>query len=117
MLAQRTTSAVNSLNKNILKGNQSSAKKERGSQFWRGLNKIKHGFSWGAVFEVKDGKSTRFWEDVWRGDIPLKIAYPKLYELCNDKTRLVSDFYDDGEWYISFRRSLGGQTLNCGRTS
>ena len=28
MLAQRTTSAVNSLNKNILKGNQSSAKKE-----------------------------------------------------------------------------------------
>jgi len=82
------------------------------------LNKIKHGFSWGAVFEVKDGKSTRFWEDVWRGDIPLKIAYPKLYELCNDKTRLVSDFYDDGEWYISFRRSLGGgQTLNCGRTS
>ena len=83
-------------------------KGNRGSQFWRGLNKIKHGFSWGAVFEVKDGKSTRFWEDVWRGDIPLKIAYPKLYELCNDKTRLVSDFYDDGEWYISFRRSLGG---------
>ena len=24
-------------------------KGNRGSQFWRGLNKIKHGFSWGAV--------------------------------------------------------------------
>lgn len=41
-----------------------------GSQFWRGVNKIKHLFSWGATFKVNNGKNTRFWEDVWLLDVP-----------------------------------------------
>lgn len=83
----------------------------RGSQFWRGLNKIKHGFSWGVVFKVNNGKLTRFWEDVWKGETPLRIAYPKLYDLSNNKSGLVCDFYVDGTWQINFRSSLVAQDL------
>ncbi|KAG2644017.1 hypothetical protein PVAP13_2KG399500 [Panicum virgatum] len=83
-----------------------SLKWNRGSQFWRGVNKIKHGFSWGAVFEVKNGKSVRFWDDVWEGDTPLRITYPRLYDLSNDKTHLVRDLLKDGDWHLNFRRSL-----------
>jgi hypothetical protein len=31
-----------------------------GSQFWKGLHKVKHLFKWGAVFKVGDGKVRRF---------------------------------------------------------
>jgi hypothetical protein len=35
-----------------------------GSQFWRGVNKIKNLFSLVATFEVHNAEKTRFWEDV-----------------------------------------------------
>jgi hypothetical protein len=48
------------------------------SQFWQGLHKIKHLFKWGAIHRVKNGRNTSFWEDVWCGDVPLKVQYPDL---------------------------------------
>jgi hypothetical protein len=34
-----------------------------GSQFWKGLHKVKHLFKWGATFKIGDGKLCRFWQD------------------------------------------------------
>jgi hypothetical protein len=39
-----------------------------------------HKFQWGARFSVNNGKSVRFWEDVWVREVPLKLIFPKLYE-------------------------------------
>ena len=36
-----------------------------GSQFWRGISKVKHKFNWGPTYSVKSGREVRFWEDVW----------------------------------------------------
>jgi len=65
----------------------------------------------GAVFEVDNGKYVRFWEDVWNGDVPLKTAFPSLYDLSNNKSKVVRDVYDGGNWHINFRRALGVQDL------
>lgn len=82
-----------------------------GSQFWKGLHKIKHSFNWGAQFMVNNGREVRFWEDVWVLDVPLRIAFPDLFAICLKKSCLVSDCYVDGEWKIEFRRSLNILTL------
>ena len=41
-----------------------------GSQFWKGINKIKHSISWGISYSVNNGRNTRFWEDVWALEVP-----------------------------------------------
>jgi len=88
-----------------------SCKGGRGSQFWRGINKIKHKFSWGATFSVNNGALTRFWDDVWLGHTPLRIAFPRLYDLSNNKNGRVCQFYVNGDWNLNFRRTLGHHDL------
>jgi hypothetical protein len=56
-----------------------------GSQFWQGVNNVKHKFKWGATFKVNNGANVLFWEDVWVGDTPLKVQYPKLYDYSREK--------------------------------
>jgi len=76
------------------------------SQFWQGLHKIKHLFKWGAIYQVKDGKSISFWEDIWLRDVPVKTIYPDLYSMCSQPQAKVIDYWDGTEWNIAFRRSL-----------
>jgi hypothetical protein len=77
-----------------------------GSHFWQGVNKVKHKFRWGAKMEVHNGENTIFWSDVWRGEVPLKLVFPKLYEYCRNKNCTVSDCWDGSEWRMDFSRPL-----------
>jgi hypothetical protein len=61
----------------------------------------------GAIKQVKSGDQTRLWEDVWLGQVPLKLSFPRLYEICNDRNSLVGDCYKQGECVIEFRRPFG----------
>ena len=82
-----------------------------GSQFWKGINKIKYSISWGISYSVNNGRNTRFWEDVWALEVPLKLKWPHLYEKCLNKSCLVHDCLTDGEWNMKFRRSLNSEEL------
>jgi hypothetical protein len=44
-----------------------------------GLQKVKHLFKWGAIHEVGRGDRTKFWLDVWLGEVPLKVCYQDVY--------------------------------------
>jgi hypothetical protein len=50
------------------------------------------------------------------GQVPPKLAYPKLHNLCSEKNILVSDCYKQGEWVIGFRRPFGRRRCCSGRT-
>ena len=65
----------------------------------------------GAVFHVNNGRLTRFLDDVWKGDISLKLAYPMLYDLSENKIGVVSDFFVNGCWQLAFRRALTPQDV------
>jgi hypothetical protein len=52
--------------------------KPNGSHFWRGLMRIKDEVLSHGSFVIKDGTNTRFWDDTWIGDKPLKDTYPSL---------------------------------------
>jgi hypothetical protein len=69
------------------------------------MNKVKHKLRRGAIMKVNNGKNTLFWEDVWMGELPLKLTFPRLYEYCGAKNCLVSECCK-GEWYMDFRRPL-----------
>jgi hypothetical protein len=61
----------------------------------------------GAINHVNSGCQTRFWEDVWLGQVPLRLTYPELYNACDDRNILVSDCFQLGEWIVHFRRLFG----------
>jgi hypothetical protein len=54
---------------------------------------------------VNNGKSIRFWEDVWVGEVILKLIFPKLYEYSRENC-VVSECWDNGEWVMHFARPL-----------
>jgi len=78
----------------------------RASQFWQCLHKIKHLFKWGAIHKVGNGAKTFFWNDVWIGNVLLRINFPELFSMSRSPNARVSDILSNGAWDISFRRSL-----------
>jgi hypothetical protein len=84
-----------------------------GSQFWKGLHKVKHLFKWGFVFKIGNGKPCKFWEDCWIHNVPLKILHEDLYyKLVRDPFCSVADCWQEGAWNMDFRRSLITQIYN-----
>jgi len=62
------------------------------SAWWRALCRIREGVGEGVGrwFDsnirrvVGDGRGTYFWHDIWVGEIPLKIKFPRLFDLSVD---------------------------------
>ncbi|KAK7256622.1 hypothetical protein RIF29_30076 [Crotalaria pallida] len=56
------------------------------------------------------GDKGRFWLDRWVGENPLKILFPRLFSVAQDKTALVKDcgLWVDGNWNwaVGWRRPL-----------
>lgn len=82
-----------------------------GSQFWRGVLETRSVVTRGLISKVFNGRNTRFWEDVWLGDIPLKLEYANLFEICDKPKCTVADCWAGDGWRIGFRRALGESEL------
>ena len=61
-----------------------------------------------GLFSIGNGQSTRFWEDMWLGDVPLAEQYPLLYNIIRRKNVLVADVLAQSPLNIEFRRTLTG---------
>jgi hypothetical protein len=59
----------------------------------------------GAIHSVGNGWFTKFWDDVWLVNAPLRIQFTKLYETCVDKQAMVAE-YAARDWHIQFQRML-----------
>jgi hypothetical protein len=88
-----------------------SSRSVGGSQFWKGLHKVKHLFKWGAVHKVGRGDQTKFWTDVWLDRVPLKVSFQELFKICSDPDALVMNLVVGGEWRLEFRRELDVQQM------
>jgi len=86
--------------------------------WWRSLCRVREGIGEGvgSWFEsntrrvVGDGKNTLFWHDIWTGEIPLKMKFPRLFELSVIKECSVEEMVrvmgSDGGWEGLWRRRL-----------
>lgn len=81
------------------------------SHFWTSLLGVKDLFYQHCKKMIGDGKNTRFWEDWWVGDKPLKFSYPRLYLLSFDHNISVANAVAKGWERFSFRRTLLGESL------
>jgi hypothetical protein len=63
-------------------------------------------------FVIKDRTNTRFRDDSWIGDKPLKDTYASLYHIVRDKHVTVSKVLSSTPLNISFRRSLVDNNLS-----
>ena len=61
-----------------------------GSPFWTSIQSLKPYFARGARFTVNNGRSTRFWHDVWIGQQPLWSEFPHLYAIAVEPNQLVA---------------------------
>ena len=75
------------------------------SQFWSGLMEIKDQFFERGKFVVQNGLQTRFWEDWWIGNKPLKLQYPTLYRIVRKKNQTVASVLGASPLNVSFRRA------------
>jgi hypothetical protein len=78
------------------------------SPFWKGLMRVKELFFTYGCFQIGNGESVRFWEDVWLGDTSLSQQYPSLYNIVQRKQVLVADVLAQTPLNIAFRRVLAG---------
>jgi len=85
--------------------------------WWKTLSKVREGVGEGVGnwFEenirrvVGDERDTLFWYDKWVGDVPLKLKFPRLFELVVVKNCTVADmgrlgWADDGMAWVWRRR-------------
>ena len=61
---------------------------------------------------VGNGQKTRFWLDVWIGEVPLKLVFPRLFSVTSDPLATISlqGYWDGPEWRWSFS---WGRTLRA----
>jgi hypothetical protein len=73
------------------------------SNFWSGVlwaaNVARMGYRW----QVGDGVSIRFWEDVWLGNTSLAIQYWELYCIVNEQNKTIAELWDGNDLRCTFR--------------
>jgi hypothetical protein len=82
-----------------------------GSVWWRDICRVDSGLGWfsqAATKKVGNGNSTKFWEDVWIGELSLAVKFQRLFGISNQKSALVCEMgrWDGGgwRWELEWRR-------------
>ena len=76
---------------------------------WKAIAQVSQEFSKFTRFVVGDGERIRFWEDLWWGDQPLGVQYPRLFRVVIDKNIPISSILGSTRpffWNFNFRRNL-----------
>lgn len=82
-----------------------------GGFFQTSADEVKKWMKLGSAYVVGNGENIRFWEDIWLGEVPLKIQFPYIYSVCSDPSDSAKQMQVDGEWRINLIRSLGPNDL------
>ncbi|GAU51224.1 hypothetical protein TSUD_412300 [Trifolium subterraneum] len=69
------------------------------------LESLSDWFSTGVRKVVGNGLSTSFWFDPWLGEVPLKVQFPRLFQVSINQESQVGSFgkWDGGVWVWEFR--------------
>ena len=68
--------------------------------------KIKDEVFVNGSFNIKDGSKTRFWDDIWGGQVSFKDKYPSLYKIVRHPHATVASVLATRPLNLSFRRAL-----------
>jgi hypothetical protein len=57
-------------------------------------------------FDPGEGSKIRFWDDVWCGDRPLKVAFPGLFNIASFKEASIADNLERAKWCYPMEYSV-----------
>jgi hypothetical protein len=83
------------------------------SPFWHNIHKIKNLFRVGVRFHPGADSKLSFWNDLWIGEVTLRVRFPTLFQKSSD-TSLDQAYFEEG-WRIPFHRSLDQNDLQAWR--
>ena len=68
-------------------------------------------------WEVGRANRIHFWEDVWQGEQPIAVTFPRLFGLSNAHGAFISDLcsfspHSMSNWNFSFRRNLNDREIH-----
>ena len=81
---------------------------------WKAIAQVSQEFSKFTRFVVGDGDRIRFWEDLWWGDQPLGVQYPRLLSVVTDKNTHISSIFGSTRpfsWNFNFHRNLSDSEI------
>jgi hypothetical protein len=81
------------------------------SPFWHSIHKIKNHFRTGVRFSPGADSKLSFWNDLWVGEVPLRVRFPSLFQKSSDTDLSIALAYSEEGWRIPFRRSLDQNDL------
>jgi hypothetical protein len=61
---------------------------------------VRFGYKW----KIGNGRSVRFWEDIWFGNTNLATQFWDIYFVSNQQTKTVRDIWDGTTLRCDFRR-------------
>lgn len=103
--------ALEVLRKKYLNDKSFCQSKQKGcSQYWQGLGKAREWYERGAKWILGNGRKVRFWHDVWMGECPLKILFPRLFRIIRNLDWSVADA-KEVDWQLDFRRRLANEEV------
>ncbi|KAJ9685133.1 hypothetical protein PVL29_017245 [Vitis rotundifolia] len=76
---------------------------------WKAIAQVYQDFFKFTRFMVGNGERIRFWEDLWWGNQPLGVRYPRLLRVVTDKNIPISSILGSTRpfsWNFNFRRNL-----------
>ena len=81
---------------------------------WKAIAQVFQEFSKFTRFVVGDGDRNQLWEDLWWGDQPLGVQYPRLLSVVIDKNTPISSILGSTHpfsWNFNFRRNLSDSEI------
>jgi hypothetical protein len=87
-----------------------SPRTQKGHSFGNAYIRLNTYSNGGVVHHVGDGKLTQFWGDVWLTPSPLRLCFPRLFNICEDEFTSVAECAERG-WQLVFRRLLGDEEM------
>jgi hypothetical protein len=83
------------------------------SKWWVDICNIDKDSDWftrAAMKKVGNGRNTKFWKEIWVGDQPLCIKFPRLFSMSTQQEEVVGDMGNWVEnrwrWNLLWRRSF-----------
>jgi hypothetical protein len=82
------------------------------SNFWKGVLWAANVARMGCRWKIGNGKSVRFWEDIWLGSSSLAIQYWEIYYLVNEQNKSVEELWDGQNLKCTFPRCVDIRLYN-----
>jgi hypothetical protein len=65
----------------------------------------------GGIHKTGDGRLTQLWNDVCMESTPLRVCFPRLFEVYDNKEGTVAE-YAANDWQLNLRRMLGEEEMS-----